>query len=580
MAVIAPVRQLSLDDLGTPLTDVTFVVLDVETTGGAPEDGGITEIGAVKVRGGEVLGEFHTLVNPGEPIPAFIAALTGISNAMIARAPRLEDVLPKLLNFLAGSVLVAHNAPYDVGFLKGACARTHMEWPAPAVLDTLTLARQALTNDEVPNRKLGTLAQYFRATTSPTHRALDDARATVDVMHGLIERVGNLGTRTLEELQQYCGRVPESNRRKRGLADDLPEEPGVYVFQDSQGRALYVGTSKSIRTRVRTYFTASEKRTRMGEMVALATRVTPIVCATPLEAAVREIRIIAEMKPPYNKRSTYPERAVWLKLTAERFPRLSVTRSVADDASMGAAYIGPFRGRPAAEAAAEAVTADIPLRTCTDKIGLKPTRAAPCLQGSMGKCPAPCVAAISPDDYGEIADLVRTAMQQEIGLIATPAASRMADLAAQERFEEAASWRDRLNAFATGAHKSQRSAMLAANPNLVAARATKDMGWDVHVIRYGRLAGSCHVPSRMDPSPYLEAVTAAAECVDQPIAPATAALPEETALILNWLESPGVRLIASEVPLALPAGGAGRLLDALSRARDAQPNYPDLSDHR
>ena len=305
--------QGTFDDLGTALADVTFVVVDLETTGGNPNDSAITEIGAVKVRGGQVLGEFQTLVNPHLPIPPFIQALTGITTAMVADAPRIEVALPAFLEFARGSVLVAHNAGFDVGFLKAAARQQGIEWPRHAVVDTVHLARQLVTRDEARNHKLSSLAALFGASTVPDHRALHDARATVDVLHGLIERVGNLGVRTLEELSSYSSRVSPAQRRKRWLADGLPDAPGVYQFKDGQGRVLYVGTSVNIRTRVRSYFTASEQRSRMAEMVRLAQAVHPVVCQTSLEAQVRELRLIAAHKPRYNRRSKFPEKSVWLK---------------------------------------------------------------------------------------------------------------------------------------------------------------------------------------------------------------------------------------------------------------------------
>src|SRR5690606_24028898 len=143
-------------------------------TGGSPADCGITEIGAVKVRGGEVIGEFQTLVRPNTPIPAFITVLTGISNAMVADAPRITSALPAFLEFARGSVLVAHNAPFDVGFLRAACATTGTAWPAFQVLDTARLARRVLSRDEASDCKLSTLARLFRSSTTPNHRALAD----------------------------------------------------------------------------------------------------------------------------------------------------------------------------------------------------------------------------------------------------------------------------------------------------------------------------------------------------------------------------------------------------------------------
>jgi DNA polymerase-3 subunit epsilon len=349
--------QGTFDDLGTALAGVTFVVVDLETTGGSPQDSAITEVGAVKVRGGEVLGEFQTLVNPHLPIPAFIQTLTGITTAMVAQAPPIESALPAFLEFAQGAVLVAHNAGFDIGFLKAATAAQGLGWPGFPVLDTVHLARQLVTRDEARNHKLSSLAALFGSPTTPDHRALHDARATVHVLHGLLERVGNLGVRTLEELSSYTSRVTPAQRRKRWLADGLPSEPGVYLFKDGQGRVLYVGTSVNIRGRVRSYFTASEQRSRMAEMVGLAESVTPVVCATALEAEVRELRLIAEHKPHYNRRSKSPERATWVKLTVEAFPRLSIVREVRAD---GARYIGPFGSRASAEAAVAAVHEVIP----------------------------------------------------------------------------------------------------------------------------------------------------------------------------------------------------------------------------
>jgi DNA polymerase-3 subunit epsilon len=267
--------QGTLDELGTPLADVTFVVVDLETTGGSPAGAHITEIGAVKIQGGEVIGEFQTLVNPAEPIPAFISVLTGITDQMVADSPRIGSVLPSFLEFARHTVLVAHNAPFDISFLKAAATLTGHSWPSFRVVDTAHLARQLISKDEAPNRKLGTLARLFGATTTPDHRALHDARATVDVLHGLLARVGSLGVVTLEELSTFSSRVSSTQRRKRHLAEGLPSAPGVYLFKDSQGHVLYVGTSQDIQRRVRTYFTASEQRTRMAEMVGIAARRPP-----------------------------------------------------------------------------------------------------------------------------------------------------------------------------------------------------------------------------------------------------------------------------------------------------------------
>ena len=183
-----------------PIADADFVIVDLETTGWSADSARITEIGAVRFTGGRVTGEFCSLVNPGQAIPADIAALTGISDAMVAHAPAIGAVLPDFLAFAGGSVLTAHNAPFDVSFLVAACGDCGLPWPDLAVLDTVTLARQVLGESEVPDCKLSTLASYFQAPTAPCHRALADARATAAVLHALIGRLAASGVRTLAEI--------------------------------------------------------------------------------------------------------------------------------------------------------------------------------------------------------------------------------------------------------------------------------------------------------------------------------------------------------------------------------------------
>ena len=576
--VIPISAQLRLEDLGEPLSAVTFVVVDLETTGGAPTDAGITEFGAVRIKGGVVEAEFATLVNPGVPIPPFIASLTGITNAAVADAPRLEAVLSTFLEFAHGSVLVAHNAPYDIGFLKGACAKLSIEWPDPVVIDTVRLARQILPRDEVRDCKLATLARHFNAPVQPTHRALDDARATVTVLHALIERVGPLGVSSLEDLQTLSGRVTLARHSKRHLADGLPNSPGVYIFEAADGEALYVGTSKDLRTRVRTYFTASEQRARMTEMITLAERVVPIVCATPLEAHIREIRTIADRQPRFNRRSRHPERDAWLKLTVEPYPRISLVRQVSDDTDLGAAYIGPYRRRISATLAAEALIEATGLRTCTTRLARAGKPRATCVLADIGRCLAPC-ASPSPD-YADRVDQARLAMSADVRPTAASVNARMATLAQAERYEDAALWRQRLAAFAQGAAQAQILRLMSQTEQIIAASPTPEGGWCVHVIRYGRLAAAAQVPPGLDPRPHIESLAAIAEVVAAPIAGVTAALTEETHVIRAWLFDGHTRLVDASRPLDLPMHGGGALyasLRALDGSSCLNPAMEDTS---
>jgi len=572
--------QASFDELGTPLHEVTFVVVDLETTGGSPQSCEITEIGAVKVRGGERLGEFQTLVNPGVPIPPFIAVLTGINNSMVSGAPRLGTALPAFLEFAgAESVLVAHNAPFDIGFLKAACAATGHEWPGNRVLDTARLARQVVTRDEAPNCKLASLARLFRAQTTPNHRALSDARATVDVLHGMLERLGNLGVRSLDELSTFSSRVSPAQRAKRHLAEALPHLPGVYQFVDERGEVLYVGKSKDLRSRVRSYFTAGETRGRMAEMVGLAAVVRPIVCATPLEAEVRELRLIAAHKPRYNRRSRFPERALWLKLTVEAFPRLSRVREVRDD---GATYLGPFSGTRQVELATAALHEAFRIRQCSGRLSPRKPSAA-CALAEMGRCGAPCDGTESVDAYAEHVAAVRSAMLGDARPVVEAVSRKVARLSEVERYEEAAVHRDRVAAFVRVAARLQRLTALTGCAEVVAARQLDDGGWEIVVVRYGRLVATAVASRAEDPRVVATSLVASAEVVVAGPGPTPAASAEETECVLRWLEQAGTRLVALTGSWSCPAYGAGGVrlwADAAAAGRDQLDPFGDRRDVR
>ena len=187
----------------SPFDLIDFAIVDLETTGWAPEEATITEIGAVLVCGGRVRAQFSSLVNPGTAIPEQVAELTGISDAMVASAPPLATVLAGFLSFAQGCVLTAHNAPFDVAFLTAACEACDLSWPEFKVLDTVELAHRVLGEEEVADCKLATLATHFNARIKPRHRALPDALATADVLTALLRRLAATGVSTLPEAGVY-----------------------------------------------------------------------------------------------------------------------------------------------------------------------------------------------------------------------------------------------------------------------------------------------------------------------------------------------------------------------------------------
>ena len=563
----ADAGDLGFDAAEATLRDTTFVVVDLETTGGRAKpaaDGSydaITEIGAVKVRGGEVIGEFATLVDPQRSIPPQIVELTGITTAMVRDAPTIAAVLPMFLEFARGAVLVAHNAGFDIGFLRAAAQRCDIAWPRPPVLCTVKLARRVLSREEAPSVRLSALARLLGSATEPTHRALDDARATVDVLHALIARVGNQGVTTYRDLQSYLPDVTSAQRAKRVLAQHLPHRPGVYLFRGPSDEVLYIGTAGDLRRRVAQYFTGADPRGRMKEMVALATRVDHVECAHALEAGVRELRLLAAHAPPYNRRSRFPHRWWWVVLTDEPFPRLSAVRGPRCERA-----VGPFRSRTDAQATAALIARFTGVRTCTGRIARHGEHACP----DQEVTPCPAQRGLSAPEYAAAPRRSAELIDGVDNAALAAAVDRVAELAGRSRYESAARLRDQVTAAVEVLWRGQRLRALAAVAELVAAAPDGRDGWQLVVIRHGQLAAAGCARRGVPPMPVVDALRSAAQVVLPQPAPLGGALVEETSLISRWLAQPGVRIVCATEGFASPRHSAGPWLDWAATARSAQ----------
>lgn len=431
-------RQQTFDDLGAPLYDVPFCVVDLETTGGSAADCEITEIGAVRYHRGEVVGEFQSLVDPGAPIPPFITVLTGITQAMVMRAPRLAEVYPAFLEFLGDAVVVGHNVRFDLSFLNAAGERLGYGRLPNRSSDTRRLAER-LIRGEVRNLRLQTLARYFQSPVTPNHRALDDARATAHVFWALLERAGSLGATHLEDLMTLPTARGSADYRKIELADALPRRPGVYLFRDRDGAVFYIGKAKNLRSRVRSYFYGDGRR-RTANMLRELDQIEHRECAGELEAEVTELRLICAHRPRHNRRSRPPKSPTWLRLTPERYPRLSLARRRHDDGSL---QLGPFRSRRAAELVMHALWDALPLRRCRHKPG-----AGECAAAQLGRAACPAGDGLDGTEYALVVDQLQAGICEDSSVLLEPLQQRMADLAAAERYEDAGWIRDRARALA------------------------------------------------------------------------------------------------------------------------------------
>ncbi len=280
---------------------------------------------------------------------------------------------------------------------------------------------------------------------------------------------------------------------------------------------------------------------------------------------MRELRLIAAHKPAYNRRSRNRHPDWWAVLTDEPFPRLSVVRTPR------AGALGPFRSAAAAKAAVEAVQDNVRIRPCTQRIPARNQKGTPCALAEMGRCAAPCAGRQSVDEYAPAVTAVRDLIAGRDNGVLFSARDTVTDLAARHRFEMATSRRDRLVTLVRTLERGQRLAALASIPELVAAQLnTRGTGWDLVVIRYGRLASAGVVGRGKPAQPMVDMLIATAETVLPGDGPLLGAAPEETALLSRWLAQPNTRLGRIAQPWTEPVGSAAVLHDWARQAVAAQ----------
>jgi DNA polymerase-3 subunit epsilon len=533
--------QRSFEDLGSPLASVTFCVVDLETTGGARDDR-ITELGALKVRCGEVVGTFQTLVNPDRPVPAFIRLLTGITDDLLVAAPPIEAVLPAFLEFAGGSVLVAHNARFDTGFLNRALQEGGYDRLRNTVVDTALLARKVLAG-EIRDVKLSTLARHLRCAHQPCHRAFADVLATTDVLHHLIERVAGYGITTLEDLCAFSSARVDGTFHKIRLADGIPTGPGVYRFVGPTGKTLYVGKASDLRARVRSYFYGDPRR-RIRDLLRETATIRAEPHATTLEAEVAEARAIQDEIPPYN-RTGRPGARWYLKVALQPVAKLSPCRSPKPD---GCLYVGPFAAKKPVVMLIDALRDALPLHRCG-----RPERCTGCAFSELRSCDG---------SRGAAARTAAHALAGDVSAVLDLLMARMRRLAQEERYEEAAEVRDRAAVLERAVATEAAARGLIAAGDVVVAVDGRAL-----LIREGQLAAACDLDADLDAD--LSSVVAMlhASARWEPVgAWLSARVARETRVITSWLQRAGekVTLIASTHGWAMPAstGPLGRFRPA------------------
>jgi len=523
------------------LADVAFTVVDLETTGATPGFAKITEIGAVRLEGGREVGTFSSLVNPGIPIPAMITGITGIDDEVVADAAPIDVVLPRFVDFAAHSVLVAHNAQFDLSFLDYELGRLRRQtFPRPA-LDTLRLARKLC-----PQQRCSLSALSFRYDTrvKPVHRALQDAQATAELLLLFLSWLQEQGMNTLEEVARFCAPGARRNYHKIALTEGLPTGPGVYVMRDDKGAALYIGKAENLRRRTRDHF-LQRQAYYARQALELLDHIEVTETGSEFAALLLEERLIARHRPIYNSHGTRVSSYHYVKLSAEEFPRLYATPNLRDD---GSYYAGPFRKASLARGLVDCVNGVYPLRTCAhlprgrrderdDGAGdaARPGDHA-CPRAGTGACLAPCSRPLNGEYAAVVAD-VRRVLEGEGSVLDDRLQARQAVLVQSLAFEQAGRLQNQREALER-ALRNVRRLRAARHAAAVVAYPARRPGWvALWGVRGGRVAVEREVGREAFDEQAARGLLAELAAAAPPSPPVPATMLDEMLLVHSWVTS-------------------------------------------
>lgn len=400
------------------LSDETFAVVDVETTGGQTERHHIVEVAVVLVRAGRTAGRYASLVNPMVPLPRFVSQFNGITQEMVDEAPSIEQVLDEVRAFVGNAVIVGHNVSCDLAFLNYEAVWHGLPPFGNRALDTQELAARLLPDLRKPS--LSRVAAKLGFNDPPRHRALSDAEVTAQVLLHFLQQLAQQGVDSAESVQAWvASRLAQRQERVRnvravlpaGLLASLPDRAGVYFFKDAQGRVLYVGKAVSIRDRVAQHFTGSARSLRGGDgLLDQVSTVDHIAAHCELDALLLEAEHIEAHGPPYNVQEKTRRGCPFLHLEGGMFPRVTATREIA---AGGGIYAGPYRTTHAARQMQTIIRRVFQIRSCRRALpATRPQMRIPCIRLGQGLCPAPCADAVTPAQYRVLVDWAATFVQR------------------------------------------------------------------------------------------------------------------------------------------------------------------------
>lgn len=361
-----------------------LAIVDVETTGGSPQYDRVIEVGIIAIDYGQVTGTYSQLVNPNTWLPPTITNLTGIKPEDLEDKPLFGEVASNIFCFLDNRVMVAHNARFDLGFLKGEFARLGYAY-SPKHLCSVRLSRRLFP--KYRRHSLDNLIERFDLKVEARHRALGDAQAIWDFFQKLPHLIDE---KPINEAISILAKTPAlPPQLKKSVIDGLPSAPGVYIFYDTNRVPLYIGKSVNVKERVLSHFYADLESERELAIKNQVVKIDVISAAGDLEAQLTESRLVKELMPIYNRklRVTRELVALTLKMNTQNYLTAELNPIEQMPANWGSMY-GIYKSRKQAETIIKEIVEKHNL--CWKLMGLETTKKA-CFGYHLGQCQGACV---------------------------------------------------------------------------------------------------------------------------------------------------------------------------------------------
>lgn len=441
------------NSLNIPLEKAAFSIIDVETTGLSASRNRIIEIAIVKIEKLRITKRLNYLINPQTYIPPFITSLTGIDNDDVANAPLFSEVVDEIISFIDNTILTAHNFPFDYGFLNSEFMLAGRELINDQSCCTLKIARNIYP--DLHSKSLSSVASYLSLKSSNAHRALGDAEITAKILLKMIKELQKKNKiSTVGELLSFQKGYDDSSSLniKKELLDDylnLPNAPGIYYFTNRNDDIIYVGKAKSIRERVKTYFSTSAPR-KAKKIVKQAVRLKHVITNSELTALLTEAETIKLLEPKHNYQLKKFGNKYFIRINRNHnAPNIELTNHFDFD---GNDYFGLFVSRRKANEILEFLNKAFALRECNDKEYQKKRT---CFLFDIHRCTGPCIEdSINQEAYKAELEKVYDFLYGKNQFALDRLLNKMKSLAAKQKYEQAAETKQLVDFILAQTHKS------------------------------------------------------------------------------------------------------------------------------